>query len=251
MILVWDCETDGIPKWDLPADHESQPHIVEIGAVLCDEGGKEVDRFEAIVKPDGYEIPDVVAKIHGITTAIALEKGRPIADVMDEFEALTAKATLIVCFNVRFDEKFRRSALRRLGRPDGFGTIPVFCCMRGATPLCKLERTVKQKKAGFDKGQYKTPKLSEAVQMLLGREHVGAHGALADALATKDIYFACRDNHEFMAAGSAFKTNEAKATVPMEPPAVTPVADAGPDPGPKTALPQCGSSTMDDLFKLY
>ena len=43
-------------------------------------------------------------------------------------------------------------------------------------------------------------------------KHVGAHGAMADALATKDIYFACRDNHEFMAAGSAFKTNEAKAT---------------------------------------
>ncbi len=64
------------------------------------------------------------------------------------------------------------------------------------------------RKAGFEK--FKTPNLGEAVKMLLNREHIGAHRAMADAVATKDLYFALRGNPEFMAAGSAFHTNKAK-----------------------------------------
>lgn len=41
----------------------------------------------------------------------------------------------------------------------------------------------------------------------LGREHVGAHRAMADVVATKDMFFAMRDNAEFMSAGSDFKSN--------------------------------------------
>ncbi len=249
-ILAFDWETTGIPNWDLPADDPSQPYAVELGAVLCDDAGKELFRYRSIVKPDGWEISEHVAKIHGITTEVATSEGKPIAEVLDALDKLLAQAGLLIAFNLRFDDKIARSMRRRLGRPDGFGTIPVFCCMRGATPLCKLER--KSKPRGHDQGKYKTPKLTEAVKILLGREHVGAHGALADALATKDIYFACRDNHEFMAAGSAFKTNEAKATVPKEPPAV---ADASPrteisSGAVKAGPPQVGF-TMDDLFNLY
>lgn len=252
-ILAFDTETSGIPRWDLPADDPSQPYIVQLGGVLCDDKGNDLNRFEYIVKPDGWTIPEGAAKVHGITTERALKEGSPIDKVLDCFDTLLVKADLLIAFNLRFDDKLLRGARRRLGRPDGFGTIPVFCCMRGSEPLCKIERTVKQKKAGFGAGKYKTPKLSEAVQILLGREHVGAHGALADALATKDLYFACRDNHEFMAAGSAFKTNEAKgAAVPKEPPAV---ADASPrteisSGAVKAGPPQVGS-TMDDLFNLY
>ena len=209
-IVFFDTETQGIPRWDLPADHESQPHIVDLGAILCDETGTELDRFESIVRPDGWTVPEGAAKVHGITTEIALAQGRPIIEVLDGFDALLARAGLLVAFNIKFDDKLLRGARRRNGRPDGFGTIPVFCCMRGAEPLCKIERTAKMKKAGFGAGKFKTPKLSEAVKILLGREHEGAHRAMADTLATKDLYFAMKDNAEFMAAGSAFKTNEAK-----------------------------------------
>ena len=257
MILAFDLETTGVYDFKLPADDPAQPRVVEIAAVLCDDAGSEVDSYGSIIKPDGWTIPEYVAKIHGITTAIAMEQGRPIAEALDAFDALLARAGLLIAYNLKFDDKGLRSERRRLGRPDGFGTVPVFCCMKGATPLCKLERTVKQKKAGFDKGQYKTPKLTEAVKILLGREHVGAHGALADAAATKDIYFACRDNHEFMAAGSAFKTNEAKATVPQDAP--MPRTDPPQNPLFKRAQLQYGvpppakgaDSTMDDLFNLY
>ncbi len=246
-IIFWDTETTGIPRWDLPADDPSQPRIVELAAILCDDQTAGViGKYAEIVKPDGWTIPEGAAKVHGITTERAIAEGRPIAEVLDAFDALLARAQLLAAFNLRFDDKLLRGARRRLGRPDGFGTIPVFCCMRGATPLCKLERTAKMKKAGFDK--YKTPNLGEAVKILLGRDHVGAHGAMADALATKDIYFACRNNHEFMAAGSAFKTNTEHAATPKEPPAVAqPVKPGVADP----KAPQVGSAGLGDLFSLY
>ena len=211
-IVFFDTETQGIPRWDLPADHESQPHIVDLGAILCDDTGVELDRFESIVRPDGWTVPEGAAKIHGITTEIALAQGRPIIEVLDGFDALLARAGLLVAFNIKFDDKLLRGERRRNGRPDGFGTIPVFCVMKGTTPLCKMPPTGKMKSAGFFKP--KPPKLSEAVKILLKREHEGAHRAMADTVATKDLYFALKDNAEFMVAGSAFKTNEAKEGVP-------------------------------------
>ena len=212
MIIFFDTETTGIPRWDLPADDPAQPRIVDIGAVLCNDDGTEVERFESIVKPDGWTVAEGAAKVHGITTEIALEQGRPIVEVLDGFDALQNRASLIVAFNIRFDDKLLRGERRRLGRPDGFGTVPVFCCMKASSPLCKIPSTAKMKSAGFTK--FKTPKLTEAVKILLEREHEGAHRALADAVATKDLYFAMIGNPEFLAAGSAFKTNEAKQGEP-------------------------------------
>lgn len=209
MILFYDTETTGIPRWDLPADHESQPRIVDLGAVLCGENGEELDRYESIVRPDGWTVHDGAAKVHGITTEIAAKDGAPIQTVLAGFDQLSRQATLMVCFNLRFDEKLLRGERRRLGQPDGFGQTPVFCCMKAATPLCKIPPTKKMKSVGFD--HFKTPKLSEAVKILLGREHDGAHRAMADAIATKELYFALRGNEAFMKAGSAFRTNEARA----------------------------------------
>ena len=127
--------------------------------------------------------------------------------MLDCVDKLFAAATQSIAFNIKFDDKLLRGERRRLGRPDGFGIVPVFCCMKGSTPLCKIAPTAKMRAARMD--HYKTPKLSEAVRILLNREHEGAHRAMADTLATRDLYFAMRENKEFMAAGSAFRSNEA------------------------------------------
>lgn len=209
MILFYDTETTGIPNWRLPADDPSQPYIVDIAGLLCDDDGGEVARFEAIIKPNGWTVHEGAARVHGITTERATAEGIPVEEALDGFDALVARAELLVAFNLRFDDKLLRGARRRCGRPDGFGTIPVFCCMKGTTPLCKIPPTGKMQAAGFS--NFKTPKLEEAVRILLKREHIGAHRAMADAVAARDLYFALRDNAEFMAAGSEFNTNAAAA----------------------------------------
>lgn len=207
-ILIFDTETTGLPRWDLPADHASQPRIVDIAGVLCDEHGEVVESYESLVKPEGWVVDAGAANIHGITTEIAAAQGKPIAEVMDGFDALHNQATLIVAFNIKFDDKLLRGERRRLGRPDGFGTVPIFCAMRGAAPLCKIAPTSKMQKAG--RLNFKSPKLSEAIQILLKREHVGAHRAMADVMATKELYFSFRWDKEFLEAGSAFASNEQK-----------------------------------------
>lgn len=217
MHLFFDTETTGFPNFRLPADDPSQPYIVDLAALLCDDGGNDIDRFEAIIKPDGWTVGDGAAAVHGITTEIALEQGIPIADALDAFDALLARAAQLVAFNLRFDDKLLRGARRRLGRPDGFGTVPVFCCMKAATPLCKLPATARMHKAGIH--TFKTPSLAEALRLLCDREHVGAHRAMADVIATKEIYFAMHHDSEFIAAGRDFHTNtegaKAGATLQM------------------------------------
>ena len=214
LLLFVDTETTGLPQWHLPADAPSQPRVVDLAGLLCDADGKEVGRFESIVKPDGWTIPDEAAGIHGITTETALAQGRPIAEVIDGFDALLAQASILVAYNLRFDDKLLRGERRRLGRPDGFGTTPVFCCMKASLPLCKIPPTGRMVKAGFTK--FKTPKLGEAIQILLKRKHVGAHRAMADVVATRDLFFAMRENAEFMTAGADFKTNATPDTNPKE-----------------------------------
>lgn len=65
--LAYDTETTGLPDWNQPTESPQQPHLVEIAALLFN-GMAEIDRFHAIVRPDGWTIPDEVAEIHGITT---------------------------------------------------------------------------------------------------------------------------------------------------------------------------------------
>lgn len=205
-ILFYDTETSGLPRWDLPADDPTQPRIVDLAGVLFDSEGEELASFEALIKPDGWTIDAKTSEIHGITTAMCERDGIPILEALDRFEALVTQAETIAAYNLRFDEKLLRGERRRAGRPDGFGTVPVFCCMKGATPLCKIPPTRRMRAAGFDK--YKTPNLGEAVKHLLRREHVGAHRAMADARAAAEIYFECRHLEEFMKAGADFKTNQ-------------------------------------------
>ena len=74
--------------------------------------------------------------------------------------------------------------------------------------------------------QNKTPNLGEAVQIILGREHTGAHRALDDVRATAQIYFVLRGDPVFVAAGQDFKTNAARQQPVMTAPAMKPPARA-------------------------
>ena len=58
-----------------------------------------------IICPDGYTIPDDAVRIHGITTQQALEEGRDLAAVVNEFMADFDRATFIVGHNIDFDKK--------------------------------------------------------------------------------------------------------------------------------------------------
>ena len=65
MKIVYDTETTGLPLWKLPSGSEGQPHMVEIGAALVDSDFNIVEQYEAIIKPEGWEISEAMTAIHG------------------------------------------------------------------------------------------------------------------------------------------------------------------------------------------
>uniref|UniRef100_UPI0035C670C3 exonuclease domain-containing protein n=1 Tax=Serratia quinivorans TaxID=137545 RepID=UPI0035C670C3 len=77
-IFTYDTETTGLPNWKVPSDSPEQPHLVQLAGVLSNaETGEEIQSMNVIIKPDGWEIPEEVTAVHGITTEYALEHGIP------------------------------------------------------------------------------------------------------------------------------------------------------------------------------
>jgi DNA polymerase-3 subunit epsilon len=189
--MIYDSETTGIPAWNLPSEDLRQPHIVELAVILANREGV-LERWSAIVKPEGWTIPADVAKIHGITTEKAFAEGRPAAEVYAEFHALWQRAAFRVAHSESFDAKMIRIAFKR-HRPadaDAWKAGKAYCTAALSEKICKLPPTQRMIEAGRG-NQFKRPKLEEAYRALLGEEIpgvAGVHGALVDAEACLRIY---------------------------------------------------------------
>lgn len=193
-----------MPNYKLPINHPSQPHIVQLAAILADENGNVKAEINFIIKPDNWTIPPEVSKIHGITTGDALEFGVPIALALNVFMSLYAKADFLVAHNVNFDLRMLRRYSKDLSKnifEDGM-TIN-YCTMKNMTDICKLELTDRQKSSqkssngwspegGWPK--YKNPTLSEAYWHIFSDPLEGAHDAMVDTEACKDIFYYLNDN---------------------------------------------------------
>lgn len=186
--LVYDLETSGLPDWKAPADAPGQPRICEIAAVLLDDAMAEIDFSHDLIKPVDWdhEIHPDAAAAHGLTKEGLEAEGAPIAEALRRFLVLFDQADRIVGYGISFDEKLRRGEARRLGLPDRYGEKPTIDLLHKCTPLCKLPPTDKMMATG--RKTFKTPKLGEAVDILLGRKLDGAHDAIVDVRATADLF---------------------------------------------------------------
>jgi DNA polymerase-3 subunit epsilon len=191
MILFWDTETTGLPDFRAPSDAPQQPHLVQMALVLCEPTGAEVEAHSVIIRPDGWVIPDEIAKIHGITQEIALERGIPETDAVVMFLAAIGKADIRVAHNESFDRRIMRIAMLRSGisrdQIEAIEARPSFCTCTTAGPIVNLPPTDRMRAAGFTKP--KPPKLAECIKHFFGEELPGAHDALIDVRACARIYF--------------------------------------------------------------
>lgn len=182
MIAAFDCETTGRAEFRRPCHDPSQPRIVQLAALLMDDEGTERGAFSAIILPDGWTIPDEAAAIHGITTEIAIACGVPLVIALSMFNMFAKQADTIIAHNIDFDAFVTEGEFVRAEKTARFLTLKRFCTMKASTPLCRLP-------SKFKGGDFKWPKLSEAVKILLGKELIGAHDALADVRACAELYF--------------------------------------------------------------
>lgn len=196
-IVVFDTETSGLPDWKLPSDHQSQPHLVQLAIAQYDRAGVEIAAHDVIVRPDGWEISDHVAAIHGITTAMAIERGIPESEAVDLYinVALHGDVTLRVAHNRTFDARIMRIAMLRsgLGREliEAIEARPGFCTMQASKNVLKLPPTKRMAASG--RNDFKPPKLAECILGFFNEPMPGAHNAMVDCRAAARVYFFLRD----------------------------------------------------------
>ncbi len=163
-IAVFDTETTGL---DLKTARIVTATVVE----LDESGSVVVDREEWLADP-GIEIPDVAANVHGITTAIAREKGRDyrevVAEILEVLRDCFARGIPVVAYNAPYDFTILYHQAIELGLEPIADPMPVI------DPLVIDKQLDK-----FRKGQRRLEVTADFYQVRLE----DAHNSKADAIA--------------------------------------------------------------------
>ena len=178
--LFFDTETTGFKS------STYTPRLVQLGAILQDTETKRVlQELNVMIRTDGFEIPEVVSQIHGITNELADNFGIALELVDQLFGAMVLKVDVVVAHNISFDIGIVMDNL-----PVAHEVLmdrDQFCTMREATNVIKLPPG---KYHGNKHSKYKPPKLIEAYQYFFdGQSFDNAHDAMADVRACRDVYF--------------------------------------------------------------
>jgi DNA polymerase-3 subunit epsilon len=185
MILLFDTETTGFTKPNLPLDHPDQPYIVQLAAQLCEDDGKPIAGFSLIID-NGVEIPEKAAAVHGITAEKAVQFGVSPTSALAHFAHFHQRADLIIAHNIRFDKMVMEVAMTREQGKEMRITKPCYCTMETATPVINMPPTDRMLAAGFNKP--KAPKLEECIEHFFGEKLEGAHDAMVDLTACLRVY---------------------------------------------------------------
>lgn len=174
--LCIDTETTGLPAYNLPADHPSQPFLCELAMIRLDEDLSAEREDQFYIKPDGWTVAPEVVEVHGLTTEFLEEFGKPVKLALDAYTEAIREGRAVMAYGARFDCKMMRATLRRAQMDDLFMITKNACVMDSCRPL-------KIKKASGKGGQ---PKLSDACAHF-GIVQPEEHGALDDARAAAEI----------------------------------------------------------------
>src|SRR4051812_44919104 len=109
MHVIADTETNG--KWDkkLPIEHPSQPHMVQLAAILADDEGREHGYFKAVCKlPPGVTIAAEAESKHGISLEMTERVGVLPVVALAMLIHFMKRAKYFVAFNAAFDSQVIR-----------------------------------------------------------------------------------------------------------------------------------------------
>jgi len=165
-ILYLDLETTGLDT--------SRDRVVEIGMVLEDEDTGQKESLESLVNP-GMPIPAEVTAIHGIKDADV--KNQPsLAQVLPKIKLWVEGCDVLAGYNVSFDLKVLMAEARRVSIPLSLHT----------------KRIWDMQKIFF---HHEPRNLSAAMKFYCDREIEGAHRALNDVEATREVFLAQRKRY--------------------------------------------------------
>jgi DNA polymerase III epsilon subunit-like protein len=194
-IIVFDTETTGLPDragfdkcypaWAIA--HYAKCRVIQLAYAVYEikRGGRYrlIEEKMFYVRPDGWSVSPESQAIHGKSTEFLMGVGRPIADVLTEFEKDLKDCLLLVGHNSDFDKNAVAAEAWRAGRVELGATVSAFpcvCTMRAGKEFCG---------AVNDKGQLKFPRLAELHSKIFGMEPANQHDAMGDVRATALCYF--------------------------------------------------------------
>ena len=190
-VLFLDTETTGLPLWKEPSHHPGQPHIVQLAALMVNvDTRKTVATIDLTIRPEGWTIPDETAAIHGVTTEHALDVGVPESMALRLFIEMWTRCAFRVAHNAPFDARILRIALTRHlpDLADSYKAGAEQCTQALSTPVLNLPPSEKMRAVG--RTHAKSANLREAYEFFMGKPLEGAHTALADAQACRDVWLA-------------------------------------------------------------
>ncbi len=187
MFLVFDTETTGLTRQNLPESHPDHwPRMVQLAWQLHDDEGRIIDRGDLLVKPGGaFDIPFQSEKIHGISTALAEAEGKPLAEVLERFGEALRKTRYLVGHNLAFDLGVVGAEMIRAGKEE----LREILLSRPVIDTMSEEPTVYVGIPGRGVKGFKYPKLEELYQHLFHEKFAEAHNAAADVEATARAFF--------------------------------------------------------------
>lgn len=158
-----------------------QPRLAQIAAIRFRLDGVVEDSFVSTVFPDGWEMPEEMTEVHGLTTEHCLAFGTPMHEVARRLGGIGDGCSATVAHNSWFDRTMMRIEARRHGCADPFSKLESICTMQLAAGVLQLP--------GWP-GKPKYPSLEEACLALLGRPPSGPHSASHDAHDCMEIFLA-------------------------------------------------------------
>ncbi|MCA0930964.1 DNA polymerase III subunit alpha [Lutimonas saemankumensis] len=179
MYLIFDTETTGLPKnWNAPVtDVDNWPRCVQIAWQLHDAMGNMISHEDYLIIPQNYKIPYDAEQIHGISTDLAMQNGKPLKEVLELFNLALSKTKFVIGQNLNFDLNIMGCEFYRLGVETNLNSIPVLdTCTEKTALLCEIP--------GGRYGKFKLPTLTELHEKLFNEPFQEAHNATADVEAT-------------------------------------------------------------------
>lgn len=171
--LFFDTETTGFKR------PSYTPRLVQLGAILQDtDTGRILAEFNGMVRTGGFPIPEDAANIHGISNELADAFGFAMPSVDQIFAKMVSLADVLVAHNISYDlgivkDNLPISHQMLQGRDQ-------YCTMLKSTRLVGIKKS--------HGGGSKWPRLMETYVYFFKKEFDGAHDAMADVRACRDVY---------------------------------------------------------------
>lgn len=184
MFLIFDTETTGLPRnYNAPlTDFDNWPRMVQIAWQLHDDKGNLLHNDSIIIKPEGYTIPFNAEQVHGISTARALEEGKDLKTILEQFTGIVNQCSYLCGHNIEFDINIIGAEFLRMGLPNVFeGKRSIDTKNDQTTEFCAIP--------GGKGGKFKWPTLTELYTKLFNESFAEAHNAAFDVQATAKVFF--------------------------------------------------------------